>query len=78
MGDLILLSMFAEENGVRASEKGLQRGRLFLCFIILGQEKLRWDNRNNHFLGQSVTVPFAVLIVLRRRKMRSCVVELRD
>lgn len=78
MGDLILLSTFAEENGVRASEKGLQRGRLLLCFILLGQEKLRWNKRNNSFLGQSVAVPFAVLIVLRRRKMLSCVAELQD
>ena len=77
MGDLILFSVFAEEKGVRASEKGLQRGRLLLCFILLGQEKLQWNKRNNNFLGQSVTVPFAVLVVLRRRKMLSCVVELR-
>lgn len=40
MGELILLSMFAEENRVRASEKGFQRGCLLLCFILLGQEKL--------------------------------------
>ena len=77
MGDLILLSVFAEENGVRASEKGLQRGRLLLCFILLGQEKVQWNKRNNHFLGQSVTVHFAALVVLRRQKMLSCVVELR-
>lgn len=40
VGELILLSMFAEENRVRASEKGFQRGCLLLCFILLGQEKL--------------------------------------
>ena len=78
MGELLLLSMIAEDNRVRASEKGLQRVCLLLCFILWGQEKLRRNKRNNPFLGQSVAVPFALLIVLRRRKMLSCVAELQD